>query len=224
MRTKTLLTAVAALAIGAATSMAQTYSQNVVGYVNVVIPAHGFQCINNPLDDGTNTLNDLFATQPNNSTLVWYWNGSGWQSTTKRASGFTPANSTAFVPGIGFFVQNTSANPITNTFVGTVIQGSNTDNITYPTGYTPIGYVTPVAGQLEANLNFHAVANDKVWTYDPALGWIAATRRASSWSGTYYVPGGSPATGQPVINPSQGFFIQAVSVSGGVWTNNFIVQ
>ena len=41
MRTKTLLIAAAALAVGAGISMAQTYSQNVVGYANVVIAGNG---------------------------------------------------------------------------------------------------------------------------------------------------------------------------------------
>jgi len=39
MRTKTLIIASAALAVGILTSSAQTYSQNIVGYVNQVLPA-----------------------------------------------------------------------------------------------------------------------------------------------------------------------------------------
>ena len=40
MRTKTLLIAAAALAAGILSSSAQTYSQNIVGYVNQVLPAN----------------------------------------------------------------------------------------------------------------------------------------------------------------------------------------
>jgi hypothetical protein len=65
MRTKTLLTVAAALAVSAITSMAQTtYSQNVVGYINVTIPAGGFAPLGNTLINGSDvakTNNDINA-------------------------------------------------------------------------------------------------------------------------------------------------------------------
>jgi hypothetical protein len=225
MRTKILLASAAALALGVVASNAQVYSANVVGYVQVVVPASSFLCVNNPLDNGaTNQLNTLFSSAPNNTTVVWYWNGTTWINTTKRATGFTPVNTSNFQPGVGFFVQNTSATPLTNIFVGNVIQGTNSDNVVYPSGYTPIGDVDPLTGTVQTTLGLPAIANDKVWTYDPVNGWQPATRHAAAWSGDYYVPGGSPASGEPVINVAQGFFIQASSVSGGTWTNSFTVQ
>ena len=48
MRTKTLLLTAALSAAGIATSMAQVYSANAVGYVNKLIPT-GFSMIANPV-------------------------------------------------------------------------------------------------------------------------------------------------------------------------------
>src|ERR1035438_3600699 len=64
MRTKTLLIAAAALAVGVASSMAQTYSLNVVGYVNLPIAANHFWFLGNQLQTGSDvnqTNNDAIA-------------------------------------------------------------------------------------------------------------------------------------------------------------------
>jgi len=70
MRTKTLLLGVtAAIAACLTTAQAQTvYSQNVVGYVNVTVPAHSFAELANQLQNGSdvnqsnNDLNAILAT------------------------------------------------------------------------------------------------------------------------------------------------------------------
>ena len=80
MRTKTLLIATAALAASLASSMAQVYSQNVVGYVNTIVPANsvgnGFALIANPL---ITTNSDLTSVIPPASvpvgTTVYGWTG-----------------------------------------------------------------------------------------------------------------------------------------------------
>jgi len=69
MRTKILLSAVAALAIGVASTMAQTYSQNVVGYVNTTVPAGAYVPLGNSLING----ND--ANQTNNNLNACYTAG-----------------------------------------------------------------------------------------------------------------------------------------------------
>lgn len=58
MRTKTLLiAAAAALAAGIISSKAQVYSQNVVGYINQVVPAGRFQIIGSSLINGSDAAN-----------------------------------------------------------------------------------------------------------------------------------------------------------------------
>src|SRR5688500_4600203 len=61
MRTKTLLLTAALSAAGIATSMAQVYSVNAVGYVNTqLVP--GFSLVSNPLNNTTgNTIQNLFG-------------------------------------------------------------------------------------------------------------------------------------------------------------------
>jgi hypothetical protein len=92
MRTKTLLIAAAVLAVGVASSLAQTtYSQNVVGYVNTTIGANGYAIVGNQLVNGSDanaTNNDINAvlgaglvSQPidppesHNNTVLYYYNG-----------------------------------------------------------------------------------------------------------------------------------------------------
>ena len=66
MRTKTLLIAAAALAVGILASSAQTYSQNVVGYVNVTLGDNAFWFLGNQLINGSdaNKTNNDAATCP----------------------------------------------------------------------------------------------------------------------------------------------------------------
>src|SRR3982751_6594621 len=59
MRTIALLLAAAFAAAGVATSMAQVYSVNAVGYVNVNIDP-GFSMVSNPLNAADNSIQALF--------------------------------------------------------------------------------------------------------------------------------------------------------------------
>ena len=64
MRTKTLLLTAALCAAGIATSKAQVYSVNAVGYVNTALKP-GYNLISNPLDNKAangNTIANLFAS------------------------------------------------------------------------------------------------------------------------------------------------------------------
>src|ERR1035441_2625923 len=93
MRTKTLLIAAAALAVGVASSMAQTYSQNVVGYYNVTVAAGQYYILANQLINGSDpaqTNNDIntvfnsgFVSDPagppaGNNAQCLIWTGSGY--------------------------------------------------------------------------------------------------------------------------------------------------
>src|ERR1039457_925793 len=85
MRTKTLvLIAAVALAAGILTSSAQTYSQNVVGYANVVTPNGGTYLVTVPFKEGvSNFANEVWPlvgglpTIPDYSSIL-IWNGTGY--------------------------------------------------------------------------------------------------------------------------------------------------
>src|SRR5262245_50825581 len=150
MRTKALLLT-AALAVGAATSsMAQVFSQNVVGYVNVTVTNGQFLCVANPLNNGTNTLDEILPNAPNSTTTAFEFTPAGFVSYTKRANGWAGAAGKPFGPGKGFFIQNTATTPITLTFVGEVPEGSKT--VAIASGFNLIASSFPLAGAVETSL------------------------------------------------------------------------
>ena len=80
MRTKTLLIAAAALAAAVTSSNAQStvYSQNIVGYVNTVIPGgNAYSMIANPLNGTTNAAEALLPALVGGENLL-VWNGHGY--------------------------------------------------------------------------------------------------------------------------------------------------
>lgn len=204
MRTKITVLAAAALAAGVTGASAQVYSQNIVGYVNVVCKGNAFTLVANPLDNGTNDANSLFAALPNKST-VQIWNGSGFTAATKGASGFTPNLS---VPvGTGLFVKPAQATDYTNTFVGNVAvaSGASATN-SLPNGtFVLVGSTIPVGGALNdtgaGTLNLAATLPNKstvqVWDNSGAGAFVASTKGASGFN-----PNTAVAVGQ-------GFFIKS---------------
>ena len=160
------------------------------------------------------------------NTKIWEFVSGNWQAYTKRNTGlFSGYDNHEIKPGQGFFVQSASTDTVgfTNTFVGNVITGTNV--LTYLTGggFTPLANLAPVAGRIQTDLGLPAVNGDKIWTYDPVLGWETATRRTSSWSGAWYSgTNGVAGSGEPVIQVGQAFFIQSAATgSVGSWTNVF---
>jgi len=175
MRTKTLIIASAALAVGILTSSAQTYSQNIVGYVSQSLlyngstpSSHGWANVANPLDLTTNTLTSLFpnpapggpGTGPLDFDLVYLWNGSGYTVYTidsDYASGVGDARDNDTVPvtpvvnpGTLVFILNNGGNvsvPTTNVLAGTVHVDAA------PTGSQTVGTTT---NPLHLGLNYVA--------------------------------------------------------------------
>jgi hypothetical protein len=206
MRTKTLLIAAAALVAGVISSEAQpVYSANIVGYVNVVLPAGQFALVSNPLDDGTNTTTSLGANLPNKS-VIEVWNGSGFTVANKAGGVWTPDLS---IPvGTGFFVNAKTA--VTNPFVGNVavqVGASTTNSI--PGGvFALVGGAIPFAGDLnDTNVAVGPVLPNKsiieVWN---GSGFTVANKAGGVW------------TPDLTLLPGQGFFILAKSATNWVQT------
>jgi hypothetical protein len=105
----------------ASTHLAQaqnTYSLNIVGYVNTIFRP-GENLFGNPLDKGTNTLSSLFFAPPSGTTVSLWDSGSMTynQSSTYNAGSWS-LDLTLF-PGTG--ARLTTGNTFTNTFVGNVV-------------------------------------------------------------------------------------------------------
>src|SRR5207247_894460 len=143
MRTKTLLLTAALSAAGLLPSMAQVFSVNAVGYVNVTVPAAhpdgtgGYIMLANPLngnpDNNLNTVLPLGDAQLGclvyrfNGTTQRYYETMVWQGVADGWAAADPGDM-LIAPGEGFFFKNITGAPISLTFVGEVPAGSPTHN------------------------------------------------------------------------------------------------
>ena len=177
MRTKTLLLTAALSAAGIATSMAQVYSANAVGYVNVTFST-GFTMAANPFVTGDNTIGGLFASVPDGTQIHLFTPGSGFTPYTYDAGlGGWDDPSAVIEFGGGFFLNNINA-PFAHTYVGEVAQGSLSTPI--PPGYSVKSSKVPQAGLITALLNYTPGDGDQVqqfgatgftpYTFDAGLG------------------------------------------------------
>jgi hypothetical protein len=231
MRTKTLLLTAALSAAGIASSMAQVYSVNAVGYINVTVPAGKYAIIANQLTNspGNYLTNVLSTGVPDSASLAkWdaatglfldvdtYYDGYGW-----RDSSFNPS-STQFNPGEAAFFQNPSGVPITLTFVGEVPQG-DTLSVSVLSGYNLISSIVPMSTSLtNATMGFpvppdqtaylewdaNAGAYKEVLTYYTGYGWK---------DGSFNDANPTPAVGG-------GFFMQNPDLGSFQWTRSFKVN
>jgi hypothetical protein len=218
MTTKTLLIAAAALAATVISTEAQpVFSQNVVGYAQVVLHGNGqFSLIANPFDDGNgNYLTNLVTSTLPKQSQVLVWNPAVGYTTILKGgtpAAFPAGTTNQLPPGTGFFVRNGSpgggAPDLTNTFVGSVIvpsAGSATN--AEPVGFTLQGSTIPYGGNIadagqaggDTNLDYGSplTKQSQLLTWDPTVGF------------TTVLKGGSPATWASTVSISvgQGFFV-----------------
>ena len=182
MRTKTLLLIAAIGAAGAATSMAQVYSVNAVGYVNKTIPKGQFSMVANPLKAATNTVNALFQPVPAGFQVYVYTQGKGYDvgAYDDLEGAFLPASvgNAVINPGHGVFVRNPSASDVTITFVGEVMQGTLTTPLS--PGLQIVGSQVPQEGTASDLGLPHTTAagmtpGDQVYQYQGAAGYYVST-------------------------------------------------
>src|SRR5438128_3848758 len=123
MRTKTLLLAAVLSAAGVASSLAQVYSVNAVGYVNVSLTP-GLNLICNPLKvTAGNDLNHVLTGVPDGTTVYTYDTSFHSSSYASFLGGWSPNLTVA--PGQGFFISVVAAQTVT--FVGEVPQGADSN-------------------------------------------------------------------------------------------------
>jgi hypothetical protein len=204
MRTKTLLLAAVLSAAGAATSLAQVYSVNAVGYVNKTIPV-GFTMVANPLNTTSNTIGALFPNPPLFSNF-YKWNGSGFDIATFTPGGWDQPAIT-LNPGEGGFVNTATA--FTNTFVGEVMQGTLANAI--PVGFSIRASQVPQAGPVDTL----------------GLTTLATFDNLYQWNGTTYtiytvLPGGTWDPSVPSLALAESVFINASAATS--WNRTFSVN
>jgi hypothetical protein len=215
MRTKTLAVIAAIGAAGVATSMAQVFSVNAVGYVNKTIPANSFALISNPLMAATNTVNALFQPVPPGFQVYIFTPGTGYTVGTfdDLSGAFIPdaAGNAQIKPGQGVFVKNPTATPVTITFVGEVPQG----NLSTPlvAGLQIVSSQVPQAGTAK-DLGLTGAAGDQIFQWNTGTQKYAASTfddLANDW-----IPALTP------LDVGDAFFLK--KVAAGTWTRTFNVN
>lgn len=209
MRTKTLILTAALGLVGIATSVAQVYSVNAVGYVNVAVPV-GFSMIANPLDAGTgnNVVSKLFASVPEGTTIYKFNSTTGSYSINTFEFGEWGNAAETMAPGDGAFIKNTTAAAFTVTFVGEVMQGNLSNPI--PAGLSIKSSMVPQSGKLDADLKFPVAEGDTVYQFNNSKnGYDLATFEFGEWAA-------------PVPKVGESFFVKKAAAAD--WTRTFSVN
>jgi hypothetical protein len=214
MRTKLILTT-AAFGVASFGALAQVYSVNAVGYINVPVPGGGkYALVGNQLNTGAangNKIGEVLPGVPDGTTVFTYG----------QAGGFDPANSFVFgewtnpnatlQPGKGFFIQNNTAADITVTLVGEVPQGALTTALN--AGLNLVASQVPQAGGLGTVLGFPAGEGDTVFQ------WNASTQAYNPAKAFVF---GAWDPSEPAIAVAEGFFVEKGAAAS--WTRNFSVN
>jgi hypothetical protein len=249
MRTKTLLLAAAVMAVGIGSSLAQTYSQNVVGYINYTLPANHFALIGNQLigpanpanPNGDNSVtNVLQQGLTSGTTTLYIFTGSGYNIFTyynaSDASPFPPGwydgsgniCTNQLSQGSGAFLQNPPGSAITVTYVGTVPQGSVTNTVT--TGFGIYAVCQPLSTNIDSTIvNFPASSGNDAyyhWNgtgFDLPLTYYNAAD-ASPFPAGWYDGGGNLQSTNAAYWPAvgEGFYYDHVAAPSQ-WISTFNV-
>jgi hypothetical protein len=208
MRTKTLLIAAAALAVGLCSSMAQVYSQNVVGYVNIPVAAATKKLIANQLNTTNNTLNGLLPSPVPGTTIFKFNNGYTPYNFDVDDLVWYPDGNATLNPGEGAFILSPSA--ATLTFVGEVRQGSLTN--TLPTGVKVLrSSIVPQGGLISTALGLTPLPGDTLFQFAGGFSTYVYDVDDLVWT-----------PNEPTIGVGESFFF--IRAGSGNWVRNFTVN
>jgi len=218
MRTKTLLLTAALTAAGVATSMAQVYSVNMVGYINASVPV-GFTMLANQLNASPdNKVTTLFPAPPNNTAVFKFNRDTGGYNSIQYLGGAWEGDDLdmTLAPGEGCFISTDTA--FTATFVGEVQLNSSLNILQ---GFQMISSVLPQSLPLDAappaGLGFPIQNDDEVYQYNPASGgYIADSYLGGAWEG-------DSEGNAPTPDIAEAFFFNRRTAAAGTWTRNFSV-
>ena len=213
MRTKTLLLTAALTAVGIATSMAQVYSVNAVGYVKTSLQP-GFNLVSNPLTGSDNSIGGLLANVAGgipDGLQAFKYDGAGFKSVTADGGEVLPAGNAALtvVPGEGMFIKNPGTTALTIAFVGEVSQGALSNPL--PKGLSIRSSQVPQAGTA-AELGLVGEDGDQLYQY------VATTQKYYSSTSD----GGEWGPALKTIAVGEAFFLR--KAAAGTWTRNFSVN
>ena len=194
--------------------MAQVYSVNAVGYVNMSIPVHDanpstFALISNPLN-GTNNLLSTILPAPPDNTRIYLFRSGGFEI---REFSFGAWDGESTInPGEGFFIEidGATASPAVLTFVGEVPQGTLSNPL--PSGFSLRASIVPQAGLLTDDLELTPGDNDRVYRFDRvAQSYLISEFSFGDWDT------------QPNVEVGESFWYENMSPDA-TWTRTFSVN
>lgn len=190
--------------------MAQVYSQNAVGYINITIKP-GFNLVGNQLIQPSTAISALLPAPP--AQTVFYAFSGGFSSVVfdPDLGGWDPDPNLPMPYGGGGFIFNPTASPFTMTLVGDVGQGSLANAV--PAGLSIKSSKVPQAGGISTVLGFPAAPFDVVSQFANPGGYSANTFDPD-------LGGWDP--GEPALTVGEAVFVQ--SVAGHAWTRVFSVN
>jgi len=223
MRTKLFLTAAVASAFGISTSIAQVYSVNAVGYINLTM-LPGFNLVGNQLNrTPNNSLNNAIMGAPIESQVLKFANNSYqlelFDGTTWIKPDGNPGTLSAN-PGEGLFFFNPGTTPLTITLVGDVPQGSNL-LLCLPPGFSLVCSIVPQAIPLAPQNGFPSVPEMQFIAWDP----VTQTYKQHLFNdgSTWILPDGTPVS-SPTAAVGEGFFVFNPNNTTVCWPRSFSVN
>lgn len=189
--------------------MAQVYSVNAVGYINVDL-CPGYSIIANQLDAGAgnNTVGKLLTGVPDGTVVNKFNSATGTYSVNSYEFGDWTNPAETLAPGEGAFIKVPSASKVT--FVGEVPQGTLSTPLV--AGFQIVSSQVPQSGALDTVLGFPAADGDTVYLFDCATqNYVIKSYEFGEWAG-----------GAPVPKVGEGFFVKKAAAA--TWTRTFSVN
>lgn len=201
---------IAALVFGPLAAVAQVYSLNAVGHVNVTFRP-GANLFANPLDSGSNTVANVLGMVPEGTTLYTYNPATGWEVNRFDFGEWTDPLM-ILSPGIGAQLVLPGSVDFTVTFVGDVQQGNLSNPLA--AGFSLPASMVPQAGRLQTDLKFPAADGDVIYLHN------GTTQVFSRYD--YSAAGGwSPVEPQLAVAQS---FILSNHVAFSLWSRAFNID
>jgi hypothetical protein len=212
MRTKALILTAAVGAMSIASSMAQVYSVNAVGYINITCNP-GFNLIVNQLTPAVNELQALIPNPPPGTQIYKYSGGNYTLATFDEFDlNWGPQATLSLDLGGGFWINVPPGSPTTITFVGEVPQGTLTTPT--PLGFNLVGSKVPQAGPVDT-LGLTAGAGDQIYRFANPGGYTLFTFDEFDLAWTPSIPS---------VGVGEAFWLVRAPGSPANWTRTFTVN
>ena len=191
--------------------MGQVFSQNVVGYYNITVPANQFTMIANQFNTANNTIGALLPSGPPAAQLFKYSGAYTVYTFDDLDLVWKPDANATLNPGEGAFFKSPTATTIT--FVGEVPQGKLTNAVPI-NAFAIRSSMVPQSGGITSVLGFPAEGADQVFIYRGGYTVYTFDDLDLVWKPS-----------EPSPNVGEAFFVKkAAAGTQGNWVRDFTVQ